>query len=195
MEQKHLVKSVIAFAILVSCGTTSKIALKSGCSLHYDLVTSQKSLRVDVTMNQTEPGWEFDYTVQQENIAGKIKVSKSANNNANELYHSFNGVDKSLTSSTSLRISDSTYTALKAGETVNLSYRLGFVKNTYAYKVLENQKIKYLINGKPKMLEVLYIEDTSNKDLSLWVWDNANSPLILRHKFGYDMVLKEMYIP
>ncbi|MFT5513241.1 MAG: hypothetical protein ACI8SE_001647 [Bacteroidia bacterium] len=195
MEHKLVVKTAIALAILASCGSTSKLALTSGCNLQYDVISSQKSVRVDVSLLQTQTNWDFDYTVQQENLSGKITISKQANLNSNELYHSFNGVNKSLTTSTSLRISDSSYLKLKSGEAVDLSYRIGFVKNTYAYKVVENQKIKYLINGKLKMLEVLYITDTSDKGLALWVWDNANTPLILRQKLGYEMVLKEISIP
>ena len=181
--------------LMESCGAAKQVVVKPGYVLNYDVITNQKSVRLAVTMGPTKSDWSFDYEIPEEKIIGSVYMRKEAITNSSELFHSFNGVDKILTTSTSLRISDSTFESLQNGKATELSYRLGFVKNTYKYKVTERQKLKYLIDGKLKTLDVLYIEDTSNKGHTLWVWDNPTSPMILRLKFGYEVILKEIKLP
>ncbi len=195
MNRKQAVYVLILFAHIVSCSSTKKLALQPGCTLQYDLVANQKSLRVDVKLLESSPKWKFDYVIQEDNLAAQLSSSSRAVKSSTELYHNFNGSDKMLNSSTALRLSDSTFQSLKNGDSAEISYRIGFVKNTYAYRVVENQKIKILINGKQRPLNVLYIEDLSDKSLALWVWDNPTTPLIFRHNLGYEMVINQMYIP
>lgn len=177
--------------LLQACNSTKQVLVKPGYSMKYDIITNQNAVRLTVKMVNTESNWAFDYTVE-DNISGSVKCVSSAVRSSNELFHSFNGINKVLESGTSLRISDSTFTEILNGTPTELSYRLGFVKNTLKYKLVEKQKHKYLINGKLKVVEVLYVEDTSKKGHALWIWNNPSTPLILRLKFGYELVLKEI---
>ncbi len=181
--------------LMQSCSSLKHVVLQKGYQLSYDVISNHKSVRLNVLLDNVKSDWVFDYTIPQESLEGTVYMRKEALNNSNELFHNFNGTDKTLTSSTSLRLSDSSYSLLNSGKSVELSYRLGFVKNTYQYKVVERQKLKYLVGGKLRTLEVLYIEDTSDKGHALWIWDNPAAPLILRLNFGYELVLKEIQFP
>ena len=195
MNRKQSVYVLILFAHIVSCSSTKKLSLQPGCRLQYDLVANQKSLRVDVTLVESNAKWKFNYVIQEDNLAAQLSSSSRAVKNSTELYHNFNGSDKVLSSSMALRLSDTTFKSLRSGVSAEISYRIGFVKNTYSYKVVENQKIKVLINDKQRPINVLYIEDLSDKGLALWVWDNPTTPLIFRNNLGYEMVMNQMHIP
>ncbi|MFT5722952.1 MAG: hypothetical protein ACI9JN_000057 [Bacteroidia bacterium] len=191
---KHFHTGFVVFLLLFgfSCGSIKNIGLEPDYKLKYDIITGQKSVRLEVLVVKDKPEWIFEYTIKEENLSGRIKSTAKAIDSSSELFHTFNGLDKTQTSATSLKISRHSYQQLKLGESVDLSYRIGFVKNTLPYKVVENKSLKYLIDGKLRMLNVLYIEDTLNKGHSLWVWDNPNAPIILRLNFGNEIVIKEI---
>lgn len=183
---------ILVVFIMCSCQGTKHLLVGPGYQMKYDLVTNQQSLRLDVNVVQTKGPWVYDYTVSGEDISGRITMTEKALQSSSELSHHFIGVDKTLTNSTSLRLSTASFNALSNGDTTNLAYRQGFVKNNLQYAVVEKQHLKYLIDGKLKSLEVLYVEDVQGKGNALWVWNNASAPIILRVKFGYELILKEM---
>jgi hypothetical protein len=75
MNRKQAVYVLILFAHIVSCSSTKKLALQSGCTLQYDLVANQKSLRVDVKLLESSPKWKFDYVIQEDNLAAQLSSS------------------------------------------------------------------------------------------------------------------------
>ena len=195
MQRNYIKTAILLFVLQCACGTSNKLAINNGCILQYDLVTNQKSLRLEVNMLETKNQWKYKYEIKAEGLTAQINSTHGAVTGATELFHNFNGADKSLNSSTSLRVSDSTFKMLLNGDSTEISYRIGFVKNTFKYRVVEKQKIKVLINGKLKPLEVIYVEDLSDKGLALWIWNNPAAPIIFRHNLGFDMVISQMQIP
>jgi len=179
MKQSGLMSSCLLFVLLFSCGSVKNLPLSSGTILSYDIVTSQKSVRLNATLLESNSLVEFDYVVENEDIDGNVKITQQALETSNEVNHIFNGEDKLLTKSTSLYISAKSFGELKdSGRTV-IAFRQGFLKNEMTYKVVDRQDIKFNFNQKPKSFHVLYLEDMHGKGFKFWIWDNPSTPLIL----------------
>jgi len=189
MIRYSLLLFVSVFAI--SCGSTKKILVDGNTQLQYDLILANESLRLQINVVATNPR-SFQYIVESQNITGSISMTSEAEDEATELYHNFAGEDKKLIKSTSIWLSDAVFNQLSKGLPTTISYRQGFVKNELEYKVVEKQKILYNVNGKPKSLDVLYIEDMHKKGFKIWVLNNVENPLILRLNFGWQLILKDI---
>jgi hypothetical protein len=177
---------------LFSCSATKRVPIKSNFIISYTIPSGDGTVQLDVHLSQSAPQWVFDYVVKGENLSGTIVSPNEAVQSSTELYHTFNGLDKTLTSGMSLRLSTASYQKLKAGYSVELSYRQGFVKNTLSYKVVQKQRVKYFVDGKQVGFKVLIIEDNMDKGNHIEVWDNPQAPLIFRLNLGFEMEVKEM---
>jgi hypothetical protein len=195
MKRSDIVFAITLILTVTSCKSSKNSQLEPGYRLNYNITSGQQSSNIEVTMKKAYGQWGFDYAVKDENLSGHIVATRTAVASSNELFHAFDGKDNTLTAATSLRISDSTFVKLNNGQSTDISYRIGFVKNTYSFQVVDKQKLKLQVNGKLKTLEVLYIKDIENKGHAMWVWNNAETPLIFRLKLGYELVIKDMYLP
>lgn len=181
----------VFIASIQACGSKPLI-LPGGTTLSYDLVMNQKPVRLTAKVEQFNPQLVFDYNVENEGIKGRFTVTQEALMVGTEIDHLFTGEAKTLTKTTSLRISDSTFHQLKNDGEAILSFRQGFLKNENIYKVVDNQTTTINFNDKPKTVDVLYLEDIHGKEFKFWIWDNPKNPIIIRMDVGWQMLLKNI---
>lgn len=178
--------------LLLSCGGAKQIKIPIGTTLSYDIVTSQKSLRLTATLASISPIIQFDYVVESEAILGSVSLTPEALKSAYELDLMFSGEDKLLSKSTSIRLSDTTFKQLKNKGEALIAFRQGFVKNEMVYKVVENQDYILNINDKPRKIKAMYLEDKQGKGFKFWIMDNPSTPIIMRFDLGWQMILKNI---
>jgi len=183
---------LLIITIQWSCSPIRNFTFSNGVKLSYDIVGAQGSVRMNVDVIDFDKSASFKYSIPEQGLEGKITVTPQANKSATELYYLFDGQNKVLENQMCLWLSKGFASRLLITGENQMSIRQGFVKKTYTYKLTEQKKILFNVNGKPTKLPVACFEDTAGQGLTFWMWYNAGQYLIVRMDVGWQMILKNI---
>lgn len=133
------------------------------------------------------PELELNYhMVADTGFKGKITISSSAMEAADEQDNFWGGGEKYFENKTSLWVSHRVFASIENRDTVYMPFRLGFTFTEAYYQVVSKDTMQISVNGKVRELEVFYLEDTGNKGYKYWIWNNWSDPLILKMDAGWE---------
>ena len=174
---------LLTMTISVRSQSTNKLSIAPGYKLSWEL---SLGYNFDIKIIELNPDFRFDWSMGQKS-SGEVTVKHDALLGAKKLINNFsNGDTITYLKATTTLVSGSVYDSLKAGMSVNILSNDTLQELTF----IRIDKLNVLIDGIGTSLVALYAEtDLKHK---YWIWDNAETPFILKMDLGWTIELKSI---
>ena len=185
MKKTVLCAVIFLSVILISARaqTTPKLNIAQGNKLSWEL---SLGYNFDIKVIELKPDFAFDWSMGKDK-KGEVKIKHDALISATKLINDFsNGDTITYLKATTVMVSASIYDSLKAGKSINI------LSNDTAQKLtfVKKEKLNVLVDSKETSLDVLYAE--TNLKHKYWIWDNAETPFIIKMDLVWTITLKSI---